>query len=82
MLCPTCQAEMRKFGKNRNGSQRYRCDACKKCVTDERTRPYDNRKLDPAKMILCLRMLLEGNSIRSVERLTGVHRDTVIDVHG
>ncbi len=25
-----------------------------------------------------MRMLLEGNSIRSVERLTGVHRDTVI----
>lgn len=24
-------------------------------------------------------MLLEGNSIRSVERLTGVHRDTIID---
>lgn len=29
-------------------------------------------------MILCLRMLLEGNSIRSVERLTGTHRDTII----
>jgi IS1 family transposase len=30
-------------------------------------------------MILCLRMLLEGNSIRSVERLTGINRDTIID---
>src|SRR5207245_24927 len=29
-------------------------------------------------LIQCLRMLLEGNSIRSVERLTGVHRDTII----
>jgi IS1 family transposase len=30
-------------------------------------------------MILCLRMLLEGNSIRSVERLTGINRDTIIE---
>jgi hypothetical protein len=29
-------------------------------------------------IIQCLRMLLEGYSIRSVERLTGVHRDTII----
>lgn len=79
MLCPICEKETRKFGKNRNGSQRVRCDSCKKCFTDESTRPQDRRKLDPTKMILCLRMLLEGNSIRSVERLTGVHRDTVID---
>ena len=70
---------MRRFGKNRNGSQRHRCDECRKTFTDKQTRPQDRRKLDPAKMVLCLRMLLEGNSIRSVERLTGVHRDTVID---
>lgn len=79
MLCPNCSAETRKFGKNRNGSQRYRCDECRRTFTDEATRPHDNRRLDPAKMILCLRMLLEGNSIRSVERITGVHRDTIID---
>ena len=79
MLCPLCQNEMRKFGKNRNGSQRHRCDACRKTFTDEATRPHDERRVDPTKMILCLRMLLEGNSIRSVERLTGVHRDTIID---
>jgi transposase-like protein/IS1 family transposase len=79
MLCPLCQAEMRKFGKNPNGSQRYRCDSCRKSFTDPRTRPQDRRRLDPSKMLLCLRMLLEGNSIRSVERLTRVHRDTIID---
>jgi len=27
---------------------------------------------------MCLRMLLEGCSIRTTERLTGVHRDTII----
>jgi IS1 family transposase len=28
--------------------------------------------------VQCLRLLLEGNSIRSTERLTGVHRDTIL----
>ena len=79
MLCPLCGGATRTKGKNRNGSKRFRCDACQKTFTDKSTRPQDRRKLNPSKMILCLRMLLEGNSIRSVERLTGVHRDTVID---
>jgi transposase-like protein/IS1 family transposase len=79
MLCSLCQNEARKFGRNRNGSQRYRCDGCARTFTDESTRPTDRRRLAPDKMVLCLRMLLEGNSIRSTERLTGVHRDTIID---
>lgn len=32
------------------------------------------------KALLCLRLLVEGNSIRSTERITGVHRDTIIDL--
>lgn len=78
MLCPLCAGATRRFGRNRNGSQRYRCDACRRTFTDEVTRPFDRRCLAPEKAVLCLRMLLEGNSIRSVERLMGVHRDTII----
>ena len=78
MLCPLCQDEMRRFGKNRNVSKRHRCDACARTFTDKDTRPQDRRKLDPEKLALCLRLLLEGNSIRSVERITGVHRDTIM----
>jgi transposase-like protein/IS1 family transposase len=79
MLCPICQEPARKFGRNRNGSQRFRCDECCKTFTDESTRPPDRRRLDAEKMVLCLRMLLEGNSIRSTERLTEVHRDTIMN---
>ncbi|MGA2902909.1 MAG: IS1 family transposase [Candidatus Korobacteraceae bacterium] len=28
--------------------------------------------------LLCLQLLLEGNSVRSAERITGVHRDTIL----
>ncbi|MBN2024695.1 MAG: hypothetical protein JW809_18095 [Pirellulales bacterium] len=47
---------------------------------EQRTKLLGNMRLEKDKAILCLRMLLEGNSIRSVERLTGVHRDTVVSL--
>lgn len=78
MFCPLCQDPTRKFGRNRNGSQRHRCDVCEKTFTDPQSRPVDRRRLDPATVVQFLRMLLEGNSIRSTERLTEVHRDTII----
>jgi IS1 family transposase len=32
------------------------------------------------KALLCLTLLVEGNSLRSIERITGIHRDTVMTV--
>jgi IS1 family transposase len=32
------------------------------------------------KAVLCLRLLLEGNSVRAVERITGIHRDTILSL--
>src|SRR5262245_22923929 len=78
MLCPACQNVCRKFGYNRNGSQRHRCDECQKTYTDMATRPTDRRCLDPEKRALCMRMLLEGNSLRSTARLTGVCRKKIL----
>jgi transposase-like protein/IS1 family transposase len=78
MFCPYCQGHTRKFGKNRNGSQRYRCDACKRTLTDAETRPVDRRRLAEDKAVIMLRMVLEGMSVRSTERLTQVHRDTIL----
>lgn len=79
MLCPLCQGPTRRFGHNRNGSQRYRCDVCRKTFTDEDTRPVDRRRLPRDRAVIVLRMLLEGCSIRSTERLTGHDRNTVMD---
>ncbi|HUE23488.1 MAG TPA: hypothetical protein VMQ86_17505, partial [Bryobacteraceae bacterium] len=30
--------------------------------------------------LMALRLLLEGNSVRATERLTGLHRDTILDL--
>jgi transposase-like protein/IS1 family transposase len=78
MLCPTCQGSMRRFGFNRNGGQRYRCDVCKKTFTDEATRPADARCLDTEKAIQALRLLLEGNSVRATGRLLSMDKKTVL----
>lgn len=36
--------------------------------------------LEEDKILFCLQLLVEGNSVRSTERITGVHRDTVLDI--
>jgi len=35
-------------------------------------------RLSLDRALLCLQLIVEGNSIRSAERITGVHRDTIL----
>jgi len=37
-------------------------------------------RLPMDKALMCLKLLVEGMSVRSIERITGVHRDTVLDL--
>lgn len=78
MRCPTCQEVARRFGRNRNGTQRYQCLTCRRTFTPVARRPLGSMRLDAGRAVMCLRMLLEGTSIRSVERLTKVNRNTVM----
>ena len=45
MLCPTCQVEARKFGKDRDGNQRYQCQTCRKTFSDRPARPLGDMRL-------------------------------------
>lgn len=74
MTCHNCQIEAKKFGKHRNGLQRFRCNQCRKTFTEDHERPLDEMRLPLEKAELCLRLLVEGNSIRSTERITGVEK--------
>ena len=72
--CPQCSGPTRKYGKDKFGQQRYRCNPCAKTfITDKKP-----MRLQKAKAILCLKLLVEGNSIRSTERISEVHRDTIL----
>jgi transposase-like protein/IS1 family transposase len=78
MTCHNCQSSCKRFGKHRNGLQRFRCLQCKKTLTEEHTRPEHETRLPQDRVVAVLQMLLEGMSIRSVERVTGIHRDTIL----
>lgn len=78
MTCHNCQSLCRKFGKHRNGLQRFRCNQCRKTFTEDHATPLDTMRLPMEKADQVLRLMVEGMSIRSIERFTGVHRDTIL----
>jgi len=78
MTCHTCKLAAKKFGKDRKGNQRYRCAQCRK--TFQAAQRIEGKYLPLDKALLCLNMLVEGSSVRAIERITGVHRDTVLDL--
>jgi transposase-like protein/IS1 family transposase len=80
MTCHNCQTACKRFGKHRNGLQRFRCNQCRKTYTEEHERPERETRLPQEKVCAVLQLLLEGMSVRSAERITGVHRDTILRV--
>ena len=78
MTCHNCQTACRKFGKHRNGLQRFRCDQCRKTFTEDHATPLDSMRLPMDKATAILKLMVEGMSVRSIERITGVHRDTIL----
>ena len=78
MTCHNCRVECRHFGRHRNGLQRFQCGQCGKTFTEPHERPLEGMYTDLGRAVQALQMLVEGCSIRSVERLTGIHRDTIM----
>ena len=78
MTCAACDVRCQRFGTHRNGLARFRCPQCKKTYMEPHKQFLDGMQIDPEKAILALRLLLEGNSIRSTERITGIDRNTIM----
>src|SRR5580700_2598961 len=78
MKCPTCKADGQRFGTNRNGSQRFRCVECKKTYSEKLTDRLPGSTIPLATVENVLQLLLEGCSVRSTERISGLHRDTIL----
>src|SRR5258705_4914306 len=78
MTCHNCKIEAKKAGRDRKGNQRYRCNQCNRRFQEEKERLLNNMYLPEDKALLCLTLLLEGNSLRSIQRITGVHKNTVM----
>lgn len=76
MNCPNCESLSKKHGRDRNNNQRYRCLVCGKTFTASER--LEGKNLSADKIELCIKLLVEGSSVRSAERITGVHRDTIL----
>jgi transposase-like protein len=65
------------FGK-RNHIRLLYCSACKARFSERKGTAFFRSGLAPELALSVLQHLAEGNGIRQTERLTGVHRDTVM----
>lgn len=70
-------AESKRFGRGRHGNQRFRCMLCGKTWTVRPAKPLRSMRVPVETAKMALRLLTEGASIRSTERVTGLHRDTI-----
>jgi transposase-like protein/IS1 family transposase len=81
VTCHNCKSQCRKFGYfGRERIQRYRCNQCNRTFSDIPERPLDNLRIPFDKAVQIVGLLVEGVGIRAIERLTQVHRDTVLAV--
>src|ERR1039458_2866807 len=78
MTCEGCNIACQRFGKHRNGLQRFRCLQCGKTYTEDHTRTLDTMYISKERASLALQLLLEGNSIRSIERVTKIDKNTIM----
>jgi transposase-like protein/IS1 family transposase len=75
-----CGGALRRFGKHRNGLQRFRCATCGKTTTEAHERLMGTMTIPEDKALVALQLLVEGNWIRSAERIVGIDRNTIMRV--
>lgn len=90
MTCHNCSSLCKKFGKfGPQKIQRYRCNQCKRTFSEEHEKapraprpegPLGKMRISLDKAETCLKLLLEGMSVRSVQRVTGLHQETILDL--
>lgn len=82
---PRCRFYLAEEGKNiiksgvykSTGHQRFYCFHCQTYFMETKGTPLFHKHLPMDKIIEICKHLVEKNGIRSIERITGVHRDTI-----
>jgi transposase-like protein/IS1 family transposase len=80
MTCHNCQSQCKKFGKHRNGLQRHRCGQCAKTFTEDHATPLGGMYTPLDKAAKAIELLVEGCSVSTVERVTGLHHTTILSL--
>jgi transposase-like protein/IS1 family transposase len=78
MVVSSCDHfQTRKNGKDHLGNPRVRCVLCGKSWIDRNHRPLGDMRIEKEKAIMVLRMMLEGCSMHTINRLTAVNRKAI-----
>lgn len=82
---PTCslfeqlgKSNIIKFGKTRQGRQRYRCKACSMSFCERTGTLFHGKHTDEDTIIEVLMMLIEKMSIAAISRVKGIKEDTIL----
>ena len=67
-----------RYGKTRDGRQRYQCKSCKKTFNERKGTLFYNRKTEEKDIVECLALLAEGVRISSISRSKGFKADTIL----
>ena len=67
-----------RYGKTKDGRQRYQCKSCKKTFNERKGTMFYNRKTDEKDILECLALLAEGVRISSIHRAKGFKEDTIL----
>ncbi len=71
-------AQIIRFGKTRNGTQRYRCKDCGQTFTQTHGTLFYRRQASRETILETLALLAEGVRISSIARAKGIKADTIL----
>jgi len=72
------QQNLQKFGRTRQGVQRYRCKTCRKTFTETTGTIFFRKRTPEHEILEALALLAEGNRISSLSRVKGHKEDTIL----
>jgi IS1 family transposase/transposase-like protein len=78
MIVAACEHAWKKNGFDKNGNARKRCKLCGTSYVDRKFTALGEMRIDLDDAARAIEMLCEGMSIRTVCRLTGLNKQTVI----
>src|SRR5947209_15267749 len=80
MPCKAWDELSQRFGTHRNGLRRFRCPNCHKTYTEPHKPVLEGSYISEERIVLALRLLIEGNSLRSTQRITELDINTLMKI--
>ena len=80
MTCKPCDVKCQRFGMHRNGLRRFRCPQCHKTYTEAHKPTLEGSYISQERIVLALRLMIEGNSLRSTQRISGLDINTLMKI--